>query len=60
MQTPTLEEAAHVVQLALTPVFLLSGVSTLVSAFATRPSRVSDQADQLMEMDSEHPEHSRS
>ena len=57
MQSPTLADAAHVVQLALTPVFLLSGVSTLVSAFATRLGRVADQADQLAELDNEHPEH---
>jgi len=57
MQSPILEEAAHVVQLALTPVFLLSGVATLVSAFATRLARVVDQAEQLADMDNAHPEH---
>ncbi len=40
-----LEEAARVVQLALTPVFLLSGVAALLNVFATRLGRVSDQTD---------------
>ena len=41
------EGAAHIVQLALTPVFLLSGVAALLSVFATRLGRVADQADKL-------------
>jgi hypothetical protein len=43
----TLEGAARVVQLALTPVFLLSGVATLLNVFAARLGRVADQADAL-------------
>jgi hypothetical protein len=39
------EAAAHVVQLALTPVFLLSGIAALLNVFATRLGRVADQAD---------------
>jgi hypothetical protein len=42
-----LEAAAHVVQLALTPVFLLSGVATLLGAFSARLSRVADHVDAL-------------
>ena len=42
-----LETAAHVVQLALTPVFLLSGVAALLNVFASRLGRVADQADVL-------------
>jgi hypothetical protein len=42
-----LEAAAHVVQLALTPVFLLSGVAALLNVFAARLGRVADQADVL-------------
>jgi hypothetical protein len=42
-----LETAAHVVQLALTPVFLLSGVATLLSVFAARLARVADKVDAL-------------
>jgi hypothetical protein len=42
-----LEAAAHVVQLALTPVFLLSGTATLLNVFATRLARVADRVDAL-------------
>jgi hypothetical protein len=41
----SLEAAAHVVQLALTPVFLLSGIAALLNVFASRLSRVADQTD---------------
>jgi hypothetical protein len=47
MNFPTLESAAHVVQLALTPVFLLSGVAALLNVFAARLGRVADQTDRL-------------
>ncbi len=39
----SLDQAAHVVQLALTPVFLLSGVAALLNVFANRLARVADQ-----------------
>jgi len=42
-----LESAAHVVQLALTPVFLLSATATLLGVFATRLGRVADRVDLL-------------
>ena len=44
MTSETLESAAHVVQLALTPVFLLSGIAALLNVFASRLGRVADQA----------------
>ena len=47
METTTLESAAHVVQLALTPVFLLSGIAALLNVFAARLGRVADQTNQL-------------
>ncbi len=47
MSDNDLETAAHVVQLALTPVFLLSGVATLLSVFAARLARVADKVDLL-------------
>jgi hypothetical protein len=47
MKTDALEAAAHVVQLALTPVFLLSGIAALLNVFASRLGRVSDQATAL-------------
>lgn len=42
-----LEAAAHVVQLALTPVFLLSATATLLGVFATRLGRVADRVHSL-------------
>lgn len=47
MDNVTFESAAHVVQVALTPVFLLSGIAALLNVFATRLGRVADQADAL-------------
>jgi len=47
MNSMTLESAAHVVQLALTPVFLLSGIAALLNVFATRLGRVADQTHRL-------------
>src|SRR3954468_14234495 len=38
-----LDEIAHVIQVALTPVFLLSGIATLLNVFSTRLVRVADQ-----------------
>ena len=43
----TLDDTAHVIQVALTPVFLLTGIATLLNVFGTRLARVSDQADAL-------------
>ena len=54
---PAIEAAAHIVQLALTPVFLLSGVAALVNVFSTRLGRVSDQADKLAGQDHRAPGH---
>ena len=44
-QTTSLESVAHVIQLALTPVFLLSGIAALLNVFSTRLGRVADQVD---------------
>jgi hypothetical protein len=38
----SLDLVAHVIQLALTPVFLLSGIATLMNVFSTRLARVAD------------------
>lgn len=43
----SLESVAHVIQMALTPVFLLSGIAALLNVFSTRLGRVSDKVDQL-------------
>ena len=42
-----LQSAARVVQLALTPVFLLSATATLLGVFAARLARVADRVDSL-------------
>jgi hypothetical protein len=47
MVVASLEEAAHVVQLALTPVFLLSGTATLLGVFSARLARVADRVHTL-------------
>ncbi|MGU3408367.1 DUF2721 domain-containing protein [Methylobacterium brachiatum] len=43
----TLESTAHVVQVALSPVFLLSGLATLLNVFGARLARVADQAERV-------------
>ena len=43
--TSSLDFVAHVIQLALTPVFLLSGIATLLNVFSTRFARVADQVE---------------
>lgn len=42
-----LDAVAHVIQIALTPVFLLTGLATLLNVFSTRLARVADQVDAL-------------
>ena len=42
-----LESIAHIIQLALTPVFLLSGIATLLNVFATRLARVGDKVESI-------------
>jgi hypothetical protein len=44
------DSVAHVIQVALTPVFLLSGVGTLLNVFNTRLSRVSDHREHVAEL----------
>jgi hypothetical protein len=48
--TDAVDSVAHVVQVALTPVFLLSGVGTLLNVFNTRLSRVSDHREHIEEL----------
>jgi hypothetical protein len=40
-----LDTIAHVIQEALTPVFLLSGIATLLNVFSTRLARVADRVE---------------
>ncbi len=55
MIQPDVNIAAHVVQLALTPIFLLSGVAALLNVFTTRLGRIADQVDKLAVEPSRHP-----
>ena len=43
----TLDLVAHIIQVALTPVFLLSGIATLLNVFSTRLARVADRVEQI-------------
>lgn len=45
----TLDLVAHVIQVALTPVFLLSGIATLMNVFSTRLARVADLINKVSE-----------
>ncbi|MGH7293127.1 MAG: DUF2721 domain-containing protein [Myxococcota bacterium] len=40
---PPLEGVAHIIQIALTPVFLLTGIASLLGVFSTRLGRISDR-----------------
>ena len=44
----TLESAVHLIQVALTPVFLLSGIAALLNVYAGRLARVADRLDSLI------------
>ena len=44
------DSVAHVIQVALTPVFLLSGIGTLLNVFNTRLGRVSDHSEHAAEL----------
>lgn len=52
----TLEAAAHVVQLALTPIFLLTGVGQLLNVFTTRLARVADRTREIVAKGNAHPQ----
>jgi Protein of unknown function (DUF2721) len=40
----------HIIQVSLAPVFLLSGIATLLNVFSTRYARVADQVDALSKL----------
>jgi hypothetical protein len=48
--TDAVDSVAHVIQVALTPAFLLSGIGTLLNVFNTRLSRVSDHREHVVEL----------
>lgn len=54
-ETANLSGAAHVVQLALTPIFLLTGLASLLNVFTTRLGRIADQVDKLSANPAGHP-----
>ena len=43
----SVDSVTHVIQVALTPVFLLTAVAALLNVFSTRLGRVADRVDQL-------------
>ena len=43
------DSVAHIIQVALTPVFLLSGIASLLGVFSGRLARVADRVDALAE-----------
>jgi uncharacterized protein DUF2721 len=45
-----IDSVAHIIQVALTPVFLLSGIGNLLSVFNTRLARVSDHTEHAAEL----------
>lgn len=52
---PAVDAAAHVVQLALTPIFLLTSVASLLNVFSARLGRIADQVDKLADGPTETP-----
>jgi hypothetical protein len=42
------EVVAHVIQIALTPIFLLSGIAALLNVFSTRHNYVTQHVDQIL------------
>lgn len=48
--TAGLDSIAHLIQVALTPVFLLSGIGSLLNMFNTRLARVSDHRDHINDL----------
>ena len=52
MQVQPIETIAHTIQLAVAPVFLLTGVSALLGVFTTRLARIVDRARRL---EADHP-----
>ena len=52
---PDVDIAAHVVQLALTPIFLLTGIASLLGVFTARLARIADLVDRLSEEPAKRP-----
>jgi hypothetical protein len=55
-----LDTIAHIIQLALTRVFLLWGIATLLNVFSTRLARVADRVEAITKaLDSSDPDQVR-
>lgn len=48
--TGALGSVVHIIQVSLAPIFLLSGVATLLNVFSTRLGRVADQVDAVAKL----------
>jgi hypothetical protein len=48
--SPAIDAVVHIIQVSLTPVFLLTGIATLLNVFTTRLARVADQVDALSKL----------
>ena len=51
-----LDSTTHIIQVALTPVFLLSGIGTLLNVFNTRLARVADHSEHAADLLSADPD----
>lgn len=47
MPSPTPDAAVHLIQIALTPIFLLSGIAAMLNLLSARLAKVSDRLDVL-------------
>lgn len=47
LSNQSVDDVAHIIQIALTPVFMLSGIGTLMNLFNTRLARVSDHLETI-------------
>ena len=56
LQTPRLDDIQHIIQLAVAPVFLLSGVGVMLSLFTQRLARIVDRARLLEQSADVHPD----
>ncbi len=53
MANQSIDDVAHIIQIALTPVFMLSGIGTLLNLFNTRLARVSDHLETIADKQSD-------
>lgn len=55
----SVDDVAHIIQIALTPVFMLSGIGTLMNLFNTRLARVSDHLETIADSLSKEEDNAR-